>query len=204
MSFKTSIVSGESLSRGTTRDNLAEWLLSNGIDISNWGSGTAKTVDSLLGEINQGEVILQDNPPLRVVSIARVLVTKGDKVLVEGDQLLNDGRVRRRNRPPSEKMKPEETYMDAAVRCLEEELNISSEDIQVLSTTYSASVSEAFSPSYPGLNTKYVIHSVDAIVQNLPDTDFWTKEKRAERYVDVEYHIWRWVNRHDLPSTSFT
>lgn len=91
-----------------------------------WGKGDAKGIFELAREIRNGETVLsigKNGELQRTVDKARVIVTHKDKILVEKEQIYNNGRVRKRGRSyVSEKRKPGQTFTDTAVRGLEEEL----------------------------------------------------------------------------------
>ncbi|RVW22359.1 hypothetical protein CK203_096213 [Vitis vinifera] len=62
---------------------------------------------------------------------------------------------------------------------------------------------ERVSASYPGLPACYVLHSVNAWVDGLPDGEFCTEEEEyrdwngmgiAEMAVSVKRHYWKWVD----------
>lgn len=174
-------------------ESLRQWLLTLSLDLNSWNSGQAKSVDHLLNEINNGESSIQLKPPLRVVNVVQVLVALDDKYLLELEQELDDKRTRKRNIPPSEKMKPGENCLDAARRCLLEELQILDKDIEILSDTCKAIYRYRNSRSYPGLRTKYCIYRVKVIVKNLPAEGFWTEERTnyGEKEI-IRRFYWGW------------
>ncbi len=184
-----------------TTQHLSDWLSEHGIDLSLWGHGRAKPVEALWHEIHNGETLLQEEPqlqaPLRIIQAVEVIVhhAEGDKALtlIEEEQELFDGRIRKRNRSPSEKMKPGETYQEAALRCLVEELQARPEQIQLVPSSYHRHVTRRDSQSFPGLSTRYEIHSIEAGVAGLPEGDFWTDEKPRGELEMVRRHHWIWV-----------
>lgn len=169
--------------------DLRRWLAGQGVDLAIWGQGDHKSVDHLWEEITQGETQIQENPPLRLVDVVQVVVRRGGRALVEREQELASGRRRERNRPPSEKMQPGESYLEAALRCLREELGVRRVDVDLLHDTYRREQTEGPSPSYPGLRTRYTFHVVEARVDGLPDGDFSTPESTGD---PVETHHWTW------------
>lgn len=171
---------------------LAEWLTAVNINTSLWGEGNAKSINNLWDEWRDGEVTFQDNPPLRLVHVAQILVRKGKQILVEAEQELEDGQRRFRNQPPSEKMKPGESYMETAVRCLQEELGIQSENFRLLTETYEHTVRKSDSLSYPGLTTQYTFHIIEAQINGLPETDFWLDNHAYGAGDPVKRHLWKW------------
>lgn len=129
--------------------------------------------------------------------------------MIESQQELSDGSVRNRCRPLSEKMKPNETVKDAVFRAINEELGsvmngASDVVIEIVPDSYKENVEERSSMSYPGLPARYMLHSVDVIVDGLPDGEFCTEEKEeypdseekrvAEKAVSVKRHFWKWVS----------
>jgi hypothetical protein len=178
-------------------EELDEWLRGHEIDLSQWGEGAAKSVDDLWAEIAKGESVMQDEAPLRSVQAVRVVVRRDDQVLIEAYQGFNSGRRRERNRPPSEKMHPGERYVDAALRCLREELGVEAEDVRLKHETYRRKVWEGIPDSYPGLCTRYVFHVVDAHVQGLPQSDFSTIERETGPGEPIGVHYWEWRARRD-------
>ena len=172
---------------------LNDWLLAHGIDTSTWGqSSKTKTVANLWAEIQRGETRLQMDPPLRHVQVVRVLVRRGDEVLIEARQLFRDGRDRLRNRLPSEKLKPGEDPLHAARRCLEEEMAIPPEKITIYPNTYRTRLVETGSDSYPGLPCRYEFHLVEAAVPGLPSGSLSTEEQASGPGDPVSQHFWEW------------
>ncbi len=171
---------------------LEVFLVNHGIDTSMWGTGQAKHVHDLWNEISAGESRLIAEPLRRVVQVVKVIIRKGDQLLLEAEQELADGRRRKRRQPPADKMKPGEDIITAAKRCLLEELNVADEGLQVLAQTHREAVKLIDSPSYPGLVTLYTFHYVDAIVPGLPVSGFWIDNNGGEND-PVKRHYWVWA-----------
>lgn len=104
-------------------------------------------------------------------------------------------------------MKPNETVDSAVVRAVKEELgSIIGEGIipKIVPYTYTSKVEERLSLSYPGLPARYVLHSVDATVDGLPEGEFCTVEdeeyeesderKVADEAVSCKKHYWKWID----------
>ncbi|KAI5073045.1 hypothetical protein GOP47_0011058 [Adiantum capillus-veneris] len=164
-------------------DALALWLsdrMPSGI--SQWGTAPGtKRVSNLWIELKEGEILLEDaRPPRRTVHVASVKIrNKAGLMLVEAHQEMADGSIRHRNRPLSEKMRPGENVEDACFRGIFEELGSqlgARNRVRILLGSYRRKQEERESLSYPGLLTSYVIHSVDAIIEDLPETGFYTIE----------------------------
>ncbi|RYR34179.1 hypothetical protein Ahy_A10g048919 isoform A [Arachis hypogaea] len=201
--------------------SLSDWLKPRlpSDSFASWGikPGT-KNVHNLWLELAEGETSLADStPPIRTVQVVTVRVAgKHGKFLVEAYQELSDGNVRKRGRPLSEKMKPNEDPESAAVRAIREELGsviigggeagvIEVEDIvRIDPNSYEMRVEEKVSDSYPGLPGCYVLHTVCATVEGLPEGDFCTYEVEeygaseeknlADKAVSVKKHYWTWVS----------
>lgn len=180
-----------------TVEALADLLVAAGVDLSTWGTGSAKTVAQLLNEMRTGESQVTFHPETgvqRAVRVAWVDVIYLDGQgniyqLVEDRQEYRDGRLRKRQLPSSlgEKFKPGENPDDAAARALQEELGV---------TTFKSlhavgQEQELFTPdSYPGLATNYETYSFVAV---LDDQGF-----KADGYIEpqadkVNYYIWEQI-----------
>ncbi|XP_071721792.1 uncharacterized protein [Rutidosis leptorrhynchoides] len=194
--------------RFASPQSLSDWLKPRlpSDSFATWGvkPGT-KNVHNLWLELSEGETSLADSiPPIRTVNVVTVrILGKDNRVLVESHQELSDGSVRERSRPLSEKMKPDESPEEAVARAVKEELG-SSYEARILPGSSRMKMEERNSLSYPGLPARYVLHSVDAIVEGLPDDDFSTDEKEEyqnsskygdalNRAVSVRRHYWNWV-----------
>lgn len=171
---------------------LAAWLERIGIDIQAWGKGSYKSIANLWDEYQAGEVYFEDGPPMRVVQVVQLLVQQDDAFLVEVEQQLNNGKRRFRNQPPAEKIKSGETLVNAAYRCLEEELGLGKAQIEEINVVSERDELLAGSPSYPGLPTRYRIYEVKARVNGLPDQDFWRENVAASEGDPVSRHLWGW------------
>ncbi|KAF5185184.1 Ring-h2 zinc finger protein [Thalictrum thalictroides] len=202
----------------STPESLFHWLKprlpSHSFD--SWGikPGT-KNIHNLWLELSQGESLISIDSgllPIRTVNVVIVrILNENGSVLIEAQQELSDGTFRERIRPLSEKMKPGENVESAVIRAVKEELgSIINGDIgsivRIVPGSYEKKVEEKESSvSYPGLPVCYVLHSVEACVDGLPDEDFSTEEegeyeecsevnlKVADKAVFVKKHFWKWV-----------
>lgn len=184
----------------TSLEALHEWLVSKKIDTRLWGylEGT-KTVLHLWEEIVAGETILQDEPPLRIVDAVEIIIRQGDRVLYEVAQEMEGGSSRPRCYPPSEKIKRGESYQEAAMRGLFEELNLLPTAITLHLETYQQRQRQIPSVSYPGLNTLYQLHSLEAHVIGLPTDNFTTSEAAGNSHDPVTRHHWAWLRPQESP-----
>lgn len=193
-------------------EGLSNWMedrLSSSV-VSQWGIAPgSKRMANLWNELTSGECYLEDSrPPKRVLNVARVKIKneKGE-VLVEAYQEMSDGRRRERNRPLSEKIKQGEAAEEACLRGVLEELGAelgSRQRVMMDSESYTKEEEERDSISYPGLNTRFIIHSMEARIPQLPTGEFSTFEGESEdeidgdgsalqRAVGVKRHFWKWV-----------
>lgn len=145
--------------------NLIE--LEAALPIHLYGVGNAKSLSCLISEIEQGETEITwiDNKPIRVINVARVYVYYKNKQLVETKQEIKQQGVRYRNiNCISEKFKFNELPIDAALRGLSEELAIlvSSDNLTYLTNK----TEEKYSPSYPGLLTRYNFYDYKFVMQD--------------------------------------
>jgi hypothetical protein len=173
-------------------DELTGWLNENGIDTAVWGIGTFKTVANLWDEYVQGEVYFRADPPLRMIQVVQVLIQHDDTTLIEVEQVFKNGKRRHRNQPPSEKIKPSEIGIDAAYRCLNEELGLSRDQVSEMVADREREEMVTDSPSYPGLRTHYTIQRIKARVTGLPDEDFWRENTAVREGDPVSRHLWAW------------
>jgi hypothetical protein len=171
---------------------LADWLAVNGVDTSQWGVGNAKTVADLWLELAQGDCVLETDPIRRWVEVVRVLFWQNGRLLLEIEQLLENGRSRHRYRPPSEKLKPGESHLTAAHRCLYEELGLRDDQFQLDIDSHRRHETADISPSYPNLLTNYVFHDIEAHSDHLPDHAFWHDNVAHAQGDPVLRHLWDW------------
>ena len=173
-------------------DELTGWLQENGIDTAVWGTGTFKTIANLWDEYVQGEGCFEANPPLRMVQVVQVLVLHEDRTLIEVEQVFRDGKRRHRNQPPAEKIKQNENSIDAAYRCLNEELGLGRDQVNFMAAEHEKEEIFTDSPSYPGLLTHYTIQRIRVRVTVLPKENFWRENTAAREGDPVSRHLWAW------------
>ena len=111
---------------------LESWLMAHSVSTDSWGRTGAKTVANLWHEYEQGEILFEEDPPTRMVRVVQIILRREDYVLHELAQEFTDGRLRRREQPPSEKIYVGESQFAAAARCLREELGLDARDICLL------------------------------------------------------------------------
>ena len=186
---------------------MSEWLARRGVRLEEYGKGDAKSLGDLAREVAIGESTLAWDETgnavvrhVRVLSV-RVISASGKRTLVETEQTLPDGRVRRRgNLPLSEKMKPGETVDEALKRAVSEELGSALERGSARIERIGEVASEEttrISPSYPCLVSRYSLTKVDCRVGALPQARgdgeaFKTVEPRGE--AGVHTTSWAWID----------
>jgi hypothetical protein len=177
---------------------LKKWLSANKIDSAQWGTSSVKSIENLWLEIVAGEAIIKENPPLRVVKLAHIIIRNDGKILIEGHQHRGQHHSRYRGLIPSEKIKHGESACDAAIRGLREELLIPSHDIKVIVCSQEPKREIRASNSYPGLITEYIIYAVEVAVKGLPHNEFWTRETSHTPNASVIEHQWLWLPEEQL------
>ena len=200
--------------QGTGTKGMGAWLKRHGVDqVQQWGTGKAKTLDSLLEELKRGDCVLEVEQQGRAVRVAHVLRAKvrrtleDPRVLIEESQRLPDGRVRERRRLLAEKMRlrfdgsPLETLPAAGARAVLEELGYDAGgnaefEARTQTDTLMVTVDYASSPSYPSLDTKYVLHTVEILCPALPQEDFSTTEEEGSD--KGMRHDWKWYDAQAL------
>lgn len=175
---------------------LRQQLEQAGVDISVWGKGEAKTLESLYQELEKGESILQIVDGrlelLRYVVSANVYYTTkdGKKLRLQEDrQVFKDGRIRHRNydQPIAEKMKPGEDPKEAMLRCLREELDLTGDcDLKQIEQYQKKYESQ----SYPSLESQYIAYRF-AVVLN--DEQFQEAGYQEEQDDKTTYFVWEEV-----------
>lgn len=173
-------------------DELTGWLQENGIDTAVWGTGPFKTIANLWDEYVHGEVCFEANPPLRMVQVVQVLVQRENSTLIEVEQVFRDGKRRYRNQPPAEKIKPNENGIDAAYRCLNEELGLGRDQVYFMAAEQEREEMVTDSLSYPGLLTRYTIQRIRARVTGLPNENFWRENTAVREGDPISRHLWAW------------
>jgi hypothetical protein len=181
-----------------TRPELEDYLSSAGVPLHTWGTGSAKTLDHLLKELDEGECTLTREPHGIVrrgaLAMVRVLHVAADGTtwwLREDRQVFRDGRVRRRDHggaSVAEKIKPgEPTDERLAHRAVAEELGVRGPFLtQVLGETFEITPS----PSYPGLENQLTVHRFEVALSR--------EQFRPEGYVEHQpdkdtFFIWERV-----------
>jgi hypothetical protein len=173
---------------------LQDYLEHAGVDMSAWGHEDAKTVEHLSAELEQGESTLELTVEGRIRWMVGVVMVDviylpnsgGAYHLYEDRQEFRDGRVRKRSMESSigEKMKRTETSSEAALRALQEELEV---DQPKYLYYIEHARPERDSVSYPGLLSLQDLHTYTAIL----DQDAFQPEGYVEKQADkTNYYVW--------------
>jgi hypothetical protein len=174
-------------------DKLHILLVAGGVDTALWGHGHTKSIDDLWSEIVAGESRIRRQPLQRVVpGVVNVLIRRGERELIETQQVFATGLTRHRHMPPAEKMRPGERPIDTAMRCLHEELGVARRDVEIVTSAHPPRREVGLSPSYPGLLTDYTFHTVEVRVNGLPDDDFVSDEYGVDGRTWIMRHYWTW------------
>jgi hypothetical protein len=168
---------------------LADWLAASEVDAASRGQGESKRLIDLWAEYEGGEATFEDDPPMRLLEVAEVVIRRGDAILIEIEQEFGDGRRRARSVLPSEKLKPGESPLAAARRCLREELGLMEDEV-TLAQEPRITEGVADSPSYPGLLTRYRFHTFETTADSLPDEHFHTNNAAPDD--PIRRHYWGW------------
>lgn len=169
------------------------------IPVSEWGQGSAKTLEHLLQEIKNGESQISISPDAtrikREVSVAWLdvlhLSANGTVLaLREARQEYSDGRVRKRSLDWSlgEKMMPNENPATAAARALQEELGVAEpETLHFLGSEKTKHTAD----SYPGLESHYNMHTFVATLDEAAFNPSGYIERQADK---TNYYEWEPAN----------
>jgi Ca2+-binding EF-hand superfamily protein len=192
-------------------------LRKHGIDVSEFGKGEAKSIGDLFWEVQKSECVMglhkgEFKRMLRVLRLALWVVTpSGEKrVLMEGDQQLQDGRIREgRNKRVAKKMSVGEFWKDALARALFSELSLEQEfQNQHLEFLEQIEVdNERYAKGYPGLKTVYQFCDVSMRVKDpahadctklgLPNCEDFVTEEMSMLGTDRR-HFWTWQTEAEL------
>lgn len=171
-------------------EKLKAKLFEYGIDIMRFGTGSAKSLNDLLMEIENGEAELVewDGQLIRLLAVLDINVftdVGGRRCLVEDRQEFVDGRVRRRNLSASvsEKLHKGENPSEAVARALEEELGV--RQFRTLSSADEV-VETHESPSFPGLMSEYLVYRVEVLIDPAEYKDTY-QEVQSDK---ATYFIW--------------
>jgi hypothetical protein len=205
------------------------------VDLSLWGKDGGKTasmedtVARLWHELEQSESKLtfdeEEWVVRRQVSVAKVVVRHPDlpgRVLINTSVAYPDGKVKRKDKLLSEKLKAHEDIKEGAKRAILEELGSvvgvegsfgkggssngsGGQGLEHLLTVdeHSQHYSEEVSPSstYPGMAQLYCLFQVDVLVAGLPTEGFESSEWKDETRRVLKHRLrWEWKQEADVAS----
>eukprot|EP00927_Polykrikos_kofoidii_P020571 TRINITY_DN19793_c0_g2_i5.p1 TRINITY_DN19793_c0_g2~~TRINITY_DN19793_c0_g2_i5.p1 ORF type:complete len:648 (-),score=95.99 TRINITY_DN19793_c0_g2_i5:221-2164(-) len=204
---------GQNNARKLTRDDIPDvstlinLLIRAGIDPMLYGVEKSKPVSALLREVHSGESVLEFDESSRslrrIAEPVFVQLRLGDRVLVEVEQTLADGRTRKRNIVLAEKKSPEDENVQATVlRGLREELSLPTEfplesAVRFVPEAYCCVAENLESSSYPGLTCLYVTHYCTAKVSEAGVESFSRGGFLADEFETVEdgkLCRWKWTD----------
>ena len=157
---------------GGSEASLEAWLRDWGVDPSAFGVGGAKALSDLTLEVENGEATLEvvAGAPMRSVRVLQLLIRDDrGRVLIEARQEWEGKSPRERGTPLSEKLLGGENWAEAAPRAVAEELGSALEpgyELVVDESSLAVREVERDSLSYPGLRSRYAMHSVEARILN--------------------------------------
>ncbi len=179
-----------------TKTNLISFLKENNIDVSEWGKQGHKSIDNLLAELQEEDCVIKTEA-IREISIAVINIENKGKLLFEESQRMKNGFIRQRNKLPREKIKQNEEVIEAAHRCLKEEVNLQVEDFTIIKASKTPKVYIKESASYPNLKTRYLHYDIFVSTDKLPNENFTTKEN-GEEHDPVDIHYWTWITKNNI------
>jgi hypothetical protein len=193
-------------------------LQKHGVETSAWGKDQAKSVQELFWEIQKGECILETRKGelKRILTVLRIELwaetCHGKRVLMQCDEQLQDGRVRKGlNRRVAKKMSTGETKEEALSRALASELDLEPPWVakHVTVEKQDESFAERASKGFPGIETVYNFKTFYMQVNDptheecrrigLPfGDDFETKE--FSLLGQNRQHYWSWASYQPVDS----
>lgn len=173
-----------------SEQELIELLDEFGVSRTGW----AKTISSLLKEIEEGDCYLKvvDGKLQRFVDVTRIKCYYKDLQLFESKQVFNDGRERVRNHDfVGEKIKKNEDLVDAALRALKEELKVACDKKQLIHHPELDSI-ETYNvkTSYEGLSSIYRYFNFSIIFDEQQYNESGYQEIQTDK---TTYFVWEQV-----------
>jgi len=148
---------------GLEEEELRRYFEANGIDLSKFGQGQAKTLKDISAELIKGESSLMNDNANGKVSVVRtvdVVVLKlvhsvTGSVLVQTEQTYPDGNKVSLKRLPGAKRRPDENQFLTARRVLKRQLKVEENHVTLDAANVQVAEEEKDSLAYPGLRTVY-------------------------------------------------
>mmetsp|Transcript_36154 Transcript_36154/g.83045 ORF Transcript_36154/g.83045 Transcript_36154/m.83045 type:complete len:1309 (-) Transcript_36154:126-4052(-) len=169
--------------RELSMDKFTQLLEKCGVDVNEYGVGSAKTLEELYTEIaiSKKSQLVEENGRLeRRMELVRINLCVKDpehkgkeRMLRIATEMLEDGRMRTRNQKLAQVVKDGCPWTEAMRECFEKKLGI---DKEVQDTVFALDMSwlkteRMDSLSYPGIETTYLTHEVRVHVINAQHPD---------------------------------
>jgi hypothetical protein len=184
------LIANEGKNTGTlTTEVIERQLRDHNIDTSVFGQGSAKTLQQLSAEIQQGSTILMLDAAahkklVRVVDVVLLRIcSPGSKTtfLMETGEKYPDGRERHvgSGRLPGTKKEPHMNSKQVAEKIAGELLNLGGAKLEFDFSQKEVFEEQEESPSYPGVMTVYRKEIIQAFMQGDPTSDYVGKNPKG-------------------------
>lgn len=165
-----------SVNNDVSNQNIQNQLKVQNIDLSQFGTGKAKTVQDFIDEIQMGKARLlidatraKGSSKFLVRGVDAVLLRvfvktpQGKKYCIEKQEKFPDGRVRESGRLPGSARAPHENASQAAGRLVEELMKMQDAGVMFDFSHIDRQEQGEESPSYPGVHTVYIKQTVTGV-----------------------------------------
>lgn len=145
---------------GFDEEELKKYFANNGVDISRFGQGQAKSLKDISAELIKGEsslMIEQNGSIIRVVDVVVIKLVHSvtQSVLVQTEQTFPDGTKVQLKRLPGAKRRPDENQFLTARRILKRQLKVEENHVTLDAANVQVAEEQKDSLAYPGLTTVY-------------------------------------------------
>jgi len=152
---------------GLSEDDLTTYLKAYMVDVNQFGTGKAKTLEEFSHELMKGDSSLNhaaDGTIIRIVDVVLLKLTNDEtgKVLVQTIQTYKDGSEVTLNRLPGAKRRPDENQFLTARTIVQRYLRIDDNHVTCNAKDVVSFEEEKTSLAYPGLRTVYRKRIVNA------------------------------------------
>lgn len=142
---------------------LDKWLREQGVDVSAFGKGKAKSLGALFKEFQEGSTRFvtrrfggeRDAKVYRELRVCQVHLHVKGRVLFEMERKHENGDIKIVNEPIRSKLRDNETYQVGGARMLRDTLLLEQNQF-VIEKNVHTTVEETISASYPGMLTTYI------------------------------------------------
>jgi len=145
---------------GLEEEELRKYFEANKVDISQFGTGQAKTLKDISAEMIKGESSLMQDADGSLIRIVDVVVIKlihsvTGSILVQTEQTFPNGEKIQLKRLPGAKRRPDENQFLTARRILKRQLKVEENHVTLDASGVQVAEEEKQSLAYPGLRTVY-------------------------------------------------